>query len=192
MLRFPLMVFEDSSANAGPFSSEDFLNKLFPNFWSFLINLLALIVLFVVIFFLAYKPVKKFVKARQDYVEGNIRDSEAAKKEYEEKLEQSDALIDEAKKEANVIVDKARLDATAEALRIQEEAKKQAAKQIQDAEETIRLAEKKSRETLQEEIVNVAMDASKQVLGREVNEEDHKRLLDDFVRDVTGKDGHGE
>ena len=67
MLRFPLMVFEDSSANAGPFSSEDFLNKLFPNFWSFLINLLALIVLFVVIFFLAYMPVKKFVKARQDY-----------------------------------------------------------------------------------------------------------------------------
>ena len=192
MLRFPLTVFEDSSANAGPFSSEDFLNKLFPNFWSFLINLLALIVLFVVIFFLAYKPIKKFVKARQDYVEGNIRDSEAAKKEYEEKLKNSDALIDEAKKEADDIVNAARLDAAAEALRIQEEAQKQAAKKFDDAEEAIRLAEKKSREEIQKEIVNVAMDASKKVLGREVNEEDHQRLLDDFVRDVTGKAEHGE
>jgi len=192
MLRFLLPIFEDSAEGAAPFSSEDFLNKLFPNFWSFLINLGALIVLFLVIFFLAYKPVKKFVKARQDYIEGNIKDSEAAKKEYEEKLSESDKMKDDARKEADAIMDKARLDASAEALRIQEEAKKQAAKQIKDAEETIRLAEKKSREAIQEEIVNVAMDASKQVLGREVNEEDQKRLLDDFVRDVTGKDGHGE
>ena len=50
--------------SAPPFTAEDFLNKLFPNFWSLLINLLALIVLFVFLYKIAYKPVKKYLDAK--------------------------------------------------------------------------------------------------------------------------------
>ena len=50
-------------------SAKDFIEKLIPNFWSFLIQLLSLIVLIVVIIVFAYKPVKKILKTRQDYID---------------------------------------------------------------------------------------------------------------------------
>ena len=52
------------------------------------------------------------------------------------------------------------------------------------ADEEIALAREKARKDAKDEIVGVAIAASSQVLGREVNEEDEKRLLKDFVNDV--------
>ena len=93
--------------SAAPFTVEDFLDKLFPNFWSLLINLLALIVLFVFLYHIAYKPVKKYLDARKNYVEKNIRDSESSKAMYEKKVAESETMISEARKEAGDIINKA-------------------------------------------------------------------------------------
>ena len=60
-------------------NAKDFIEKLIPNFWSFLIQLLSLIVLIIVVIFVAYKPVKKILQKRQDYIVNNIRESEEAK-----------------------------------------------------------------------------------------------------------------
>jgi cbb3-type cytochrome oxidase subunit 3 len=79
-----------SSGSSTPFTAEDFINKLFPNGWSFLINFLAMIVLFIAVYFIAYKPVKKYVEARKDYVEHNLRDSERAKAINEAKAAEGD------------------------------------------------------------------------------------------------------
>lgn len=172
---------DDTSA---PFTPEDFLNKLFPNFWSWLINFLALIVLFVVVYFIAYKPIRNYVQARKDYVEHNLRDSEAAKEINERKAKESDKLIANAKLEANEIIQKAKEDASKQANIIVDEAKNEAIKKKNDADIAIKQAEEKSRIAIQEEIVNVAMDASKKMLGRNVDSDDNKRLLEDFVKDV--------
>ena len=48
-------------SSSAPFTPEDFLNLLIPNFWAFLIQLLALIVLITAIIFFAYKPDRKSV-----------------------------------------------------------------------------------------------------------------------------------
>ena len=49
-------------------------------------------------------------------------------------------------------------------------------------------AEAKSKKAIHDEIVNVAMDASKAVLGREVTSKDNAKLIDDFTSGVK-KDG---
>lgn len=174
--------------DSAPFTPEDFINKLFPNFWSWLINFLALIVLFVVVYFLAYKPIRKYVNARKDYVERNIKDSEAAKEINERKAKESDALIAEAKANANEIIKKAKADACKQADSIIDEAKKEAARKQVEADIAIKQAEEKSKVAMREEIVNVAMDASKKVLGREIDAKDSSRLISDFIDDL----GEGE
>jgi len=183
------MVMADSTGT--PFTPEDFLNKLFPNFWSFLINFLALIALFVVVYFIAYKPLRKLVQARKDYVDHNIHDSEEAKAINERKAKEADSLITSAKTEASGIIQKAKLDAVAKADEITTEAEKTAAQKQKDADIAIKQSEEKSRQALHAEIVNIAMDASKKVLGREVNDADNERLVNDFVKDVNDKQGKG-
>ena len=49
-----LTILEDASS--APFQPEDFLSKIFGNFWSLLINLLALLVLFLVLGWMFTQP----------------------------------------------------------------------------------------------------------------------------------------
>ena len=174
--------------SATPFTAKDFLDKLFPNFWSFLINFLALIVLFVFLYFIAYKPVKKYLEARKDYVEKNIRESETAKAAYERKVSESDKLIITARQEASGIIAKAKDDAGASAKAIVKEANEEAKARHKAADEAIVQAEEKARRAIHEEIVNVALDASKRVLGREVNRGDAAKLVDEFIDSVDEKE----
>ena len=57
-------------------TAQEFIDKLIPNFWSFLIQLLALVVLIIATIFLAYKPVKKMLAKRQNCIEENILEAE--------------------------------------------------------------------------------------------------------------------
>jgi len=170
-----------------PITNEDVLKKLFPNGWSFLINFLALIVLFVVVYFIAYKPVKRNIQARKDYIEHNLRDSEKAKAINERKAAESDALIADARVEGVAIVEKAKADASLAAKAIGDEAKEEAARKKRDADLAIVQAEEASKDKIRQEIVEVALQASEQVLGREVSKEDNAKLVDEFV-DKVGKD----
>jgi F-type H+-transporting ATPase subunit b len=173
-----------SSGSAAPFTTKDFLDKLFPNGWSFLINFLAMIVLFVAVYFIAYKPIKKYVDARKDYVEHNLRDSERAKQINEAKAAESEEIIANAKAEAAQIVAKGKADATTAGESIIQGAEKDAQERQKAADEAIKQAEEKSKRAIHDEIVNVALDASKQVLGREVNDEDNAKLVKDFAAGV--------
>src|SRR5574344_1535015 len=186
---FNQILFADSASSSeassdAPFTAGDFVNKLFPNGWSFLINFIAMIVLFVAVYFIAYKPVRKYLDARKDYVEHNLRDSERAKAINEAKVAEGDKIISEAKAEASTIVAKGKADALTAADAIIQSAEKDAQERQKAADEAIKQAEEKSRRAIHDEIVNVALDASKQVLGREVNEQDNAKLVKDFAEGV--------
>ena len=75
---FPLSsaVLLTSCQGEAPVNQDSFIAKLFPNPWDALAVFLAFIVLLLVVFFFAYKPVKKLIKQRGDYVEGKIKDAE--------------------------------------------------------------------------------------------------------------------
>jgi len=179
-----LQVLEGGDA---PFTTEDFLNKLFPNFWSFLINILALIVLFVLLYFIAYKPVRRYLKARADKVEGEMKDAAKAKAFHEGKAKEADALVSKAREEASEIVDKAREDASREADRIVQDGKKEAAEKLKAADQEIASAVIKAREGLHDEIVSLAIDASKEALGKSLNPETEASLIASFEDDVKEK-----
>ncbi|MCR4562515.1 MAG: ATP synthase F0 subunit B, partial [Bacilli bacterium] len=139
------------------------------------------------VYFVAYKRIKKYKDARKDYIERNIRDAEQAKRLHEGKAKEADAVIEEANKEALEIIAKAKLDASSSAEKIIEEADKEAAERLIHADEEIKKNEEKARAELHDEIVEIALEASRQVLGREVNEEDNRQLVDDFAKQIAKK-----
>ena len=183
MNHIPFAILEETSSST-PFTREDFLGKIFGNIWSLLINLLALVVLFVVLFLVAYKPVKKYVEKRKEYIEHNIHDAETAKKLYEQKAGEGEKIISDAQKEATEIVAKAEINAKKEANSIIADAAKEASRRQEAATEAIRQEEAASRKAIHDEIVNVALEASKELLGREISEEDNKKLIEEFAANI--------
>ena len=180
------LVLEDSAASANvPFTDEDFTKKLFPNgIWDFVIQISAFVVLLVVVFFIAYKPVKKMVAKRRAYVAGQIASAEEANRVAQEAAANKDVTIEEGKKEAGRIVAEARLEAQSEAARIIADAERSAAETKKQADIDIELAKEKSKADVYREIVDVAIAASSQVLSREVNDKDNERLVNEFLEDL--------
>ena len=152
-----------------------------------MINFVAMIVLFVAVYFIAYKPVKKYLAARQDYIEHNLRDAERAKAINESRMAEGESIIAEAKGQANQILVKAKSDAQTSGEAIIAKAEKEAWERQKAADEAIKQAEEKSRRAVHDEIVNVALDASKQILGREVNSEDNAKLVSNFADTVKNE-----
>lgn len=165
-------------------SSSDFTDKLIPNWVSFVVQLSALIVLIVVVVIFAYKPVKKIIKNRQDYIENNIKDSENSKAKWKENEIKSEENVLLSKKEAANIISEAKKQANIERDEIIKSTNLEIVKMKEDAKKDIARMEKAAEEEIRKEIVSVALDASKEILGREISEKDNARLVDEFIEEV--------
>lgn len=165
--------------------AQDFIDKLFPNGWQpVVVQLCAFLVLVVGAIFLFYKPVKKVLKARGDYVEEHMKSAEEADVAANEKLNQAAQTVQDSKKEARQIILNARKESEDEKEKILQEAEWQAQETKRQADQDIKRSQEKAREDVHREIVDVALEASKAILGREVKEQDHQRLVEDFIKDV--------
>ena len=164
--------------------AEDFTSKLIPNWISFVAQLGALIVLITVVIIFAYKPVKKIIKKRQDYIETNIREAEQSKATWQENELKSKEAVLASNKTAAEIISQAKVDALKEREEIIKQTELDVLKMKQDAEEDIVRMESDAQEAIRKEIVSVALDASKELLGREVSSKDNERLLEEFIEDV--------
>ena len=169
-------------------SSSDFTSKLIPNWPSFVAQLGALLVLILVVIVFAYKPVKKIVEKRQDYIEKNIKDAEEAKANWQENETKSKATVLASNRAAADIVAEAKKEAEQEKAKILEEASIEVEKMKKDAENDIARMEKEAEESIRQEMVSIALDASKELLGREVNSSDNSRLIEEFIEEVKKED----
>lgn len=163
---------------------DEFLDKLFPNPWDALAVFLAFIILLLVVFYFAYKPVKNLLKKRGDYVEGKIKDAEAKEAEATKLLENTNEEVKQKKIEAIEIVEKAKADATKEREAILDKARKE--KQIEVDRVKLEIAQEieASKDEIHREIVSVALDASSKVLQREVTKKDNEKLINNFIDDL--------
>lgn len=186
----PLAVAGLSSCSGEPFSSSDFIAKLFPNgYWDFLIQLVAFILLLIIVFFLGYKPLKKMVQRRKDAVNGMIEEAKQDRIVAKKAAMEADATREKGREDAEEILAKARAQAEFEREKLLAETAEEIARKRKRAEEDIEAARIASREEVKREIVDVAILASETLLGREVDDKDNRRLVSSFVDDVIGEEG---
>ena len=165
-------------------SSDDFTSKLIPNWVSFVTQVGALVVLVTVVLIFGYKPIKKIVTKRQDYIEQNIRDAEEAKATWQENERESEATVLASNRTAASIVAEARENALKERNKILEDTALEVEKMKIEAENDITRMEKEAEESIRKEMVSIALDASKELLSREVDSKDNTRLIEEFIEEV--------
>ena len=169
---------------SGELNSEAFLGKLIPNWISFVAQLGALLILILVVIIFGYKPIKKIVTKRQDYIESQIKDAEQSKATWQENELKSKETVLASTRTAADIVAEAKANAEIERTRILDETAQEVERMKKDAENDIARMEEEAQEQIKKEIVAVALDASKELLGREVSSKDNNRLLEEFIEDI--------
>ena len=165
-------------------NAEAFTKKLIPNWTSFVVQLAALVVLILVVIIFGYKPIKKIIKKRQDHIENEIKEAEKSKATWQENELKSKETVLASTRTAADIVAEAKSNAEIERNKILEQAALDVEKMKKDAENDIARMEVEAQEKIKKEMVSVALDASKELLGREVTSEDNTRLLEQFIEEV--------
>ena len=154
------------------------------NIWQILISLANLVILFLLVKKLFYKPVKRTLKAREDEI--NLHYSAA--KEAEDKAVKSKQQYEEALSGAAAEADGIIKDAAEKAKRrsdtIIDEAEQKAQRIVRQAEQDAALERSKATDSIKREIVEVSSALSSKLIEREINVDDHKALIDSFIEEI--------
>jgi F-type H+-transporting ATPase subunit b len=134
---------------------------------------------------IAWKPILGALSQR----EMSIRDSLQAAEEAIKKAEKISADNQKALREAEAIAQKIRKDAIAEAELVRteriEKAKEEASTLLSQARTTIEAEKKRALEDLRNEVADLAIRAAKVVLDAELDAEKNKKLVDNFIKDLS-------
>lgn len=151
-----------------------------------IINIINIIILFVIVRGLAYKPVKKFLDARKERVAKELSDAAAAKQNAEEEALKYKELTEKSKAEGTEIINEAERTAKQSAAEIIASAKQSAAEITEKARENAKREREAQVASMKDEIAELAFDISRQVLSREVTDEDNMRIADSFFEKYQG------
>lgn len=164
------------------------LDVISVNLWQIVISLSNLILLFLLVKKFLFGPVEKMLQKRQDYIDERYEEADEAKRQAEEdkamwsdKLKSADAQADEIIKSAS---DSAKINGD----KIISDAKERANVIVKQAEEKAQLEMDNARESIKKEIVDVSSLLAEKLIGREINSDDHRELIDDFIDKIGESD----
>ena len=160
------------------------------NLWQIVVSLLNLVILFLIIKKFLYQPVKNVLKSRQDKIdEKNNQANEYLSQAEQSKIE-LEAKLNDAENKADEILNEATLNATRRKEKIIAEARDEADAIIRQAKTNAELEMKKAESDIKSQIVDVSFELSKKIIEREINKEDHHKLIDSFIEQIG--DGNEE
>lgn len=151
-----------------------------------IINIINIIILFVIVRGLAYKPVKKFLDARKERIAKELSEASAARQTAEEEALKYKELIEKSKAQSTELINEAERTAKENAAEIIETAKQKAAEITEKARENAEKERVTQIAAMKGEITEIAFDISRQVLSREVTDEDNMLIADEFFKRYQG------
>ena len=166
--------------------SQDIINV---NIWLILISLCNLVILFLILKKFLFKPVKKILDERQSEYDAKFAEAEdklAEANEVKKRLDQKYSVADD---EVDRIIREAKDNAQRRGDFIVAEAKDKAGIIVKNAEAEADLRIRKADESIKNEIADVSVEIAEKIIGREVSEEDHRRLMNDFIDNIGEDDG---
>ena len=152
--------------------------------WTFLAQICNLMIQLVIFKKFLLKPIKQVIADRKAKADSEIADAKKLREEAEAMKAEYEQNLQNARTEANQIVTSAQKTATARGEEIVGEARAQAAALKQKAEADIAQERKKAVNEVKDEIGGIAMEIASKVVEREIREEDHRDLIDEFIKNV--------
>ncbi len=136
--------------------------------------------LLAVVYYLLYKPVKKFLKKREDKIASQLDHANLREKQALDLLEARKKQLEGASQEVAELVRVGEKRGKARADEIMALAQEEARRVADKAKAHVESMEANAQLELYEKAASLSVDIAKMVLEREVTIEDHKRLLEEF------------
>ena len=152
--------------------------------WTFVAQICNLFIQVYLIKRFLFKPVNEMLEKRKALADVQIREAEKAKADADAIKTEYEQNMKEAKEKANEILTTAQRTAALQSEEVLKEAASQAAALKSKAESDIAQEKRKAVNEIKDEIGGMAVEIAGKVIEREISEEDHTKLIDEFIANV--------
>ena len=150
----------------------------------FVWTILTFLLLLFVLAKFAWKPLLKMLNDREELIRSSLEDAEKAKKKLERLNAEGEAIINQARSEAQSILSEGK----AAAAKLKDEtldvAKEQAKQIASEAEKQINIEKDKAIAEIKSEVVNLSMSIAEKLINKNISPEDNKALIDESLSSV--------
>ena len=152
--------------------------------WTFIAQIINLFIQMFLIKKFLFKPINDILEKRKNLADKTIREAREAQEEADSLKSQYEDSLTNAHAEAAKIVSDAQKEAQNKADALVKEAQEEANGIKARAAADIEQEKKKAINEAKDEIGGLAMDIAGKVVEKEINEADHKKLIEDFISGV--------
>ena len=152
--------------------------------WTVIAQILNLFLQMYLIKRFLFKPINEILEKRKKMADEVLTDARAAKDEAEKLRDEYEQGMSKARAAATQIVRSAQKQAQVQADKVVKEAQDKADAIKAKAEADIAQDRKKALNEVKDEIGGLAMEIAGKGVSKEIREEDHKDLIDEFIQNV--------
>ena len=132
----------------------------------------------------AFPKLREAVEAREKQIQSDLEAAERAKQEAQQEKEQYQKQIADARGEANRIVEEARQQAESVRKDLVAKAEEEAKQIVARAQEGIEAERSRALGDLKATVTDLSIELAEKVVGRSLDAQSHKDLVDAYIRDV--------
>ena len=150
----------------------------------FVWTILTFLLLLTVLAKFAWKPLLKMLKDREDLIRSSLEDAEKAREKLERLNAEGEAIINQARSEAQSILSEGKAIAAKLKDETLDVAKVQAKKIAREAEKQINIEKDKAIAEIKSEVVNLSISIAEKLINKNISPEDNKALIDESLSNI--------
>ena len=158
------------------------------NFWTMIFAWCNLLILYIVLKKVLFKPIKSMIDSRQKEVDDMYSSAEEAERHAHELEAEYTEKLSLAKEESEEIVRNAQRRAILREEEIIKEAEATAERIIERAGEEIELERRRAVNDIKDEVSSMAISIAEAVIERDISEDEHRELIDSFIAEMGDKE----
>ncbi len=160
---------------------------LFNMLKTFIIQLLATLVLFLIVRFFFWNKITKMIETRKAKIDQSLKEKAEAEDALDKTLQEAKNVKLSAKQEATSIINDAKKQSQIEANAILNEAHEQIAKDTQEALALVDEKRKEMEASIKDEIVDVAIVMAEKIVEHEVDKKENSEIIKQTLSTLDDK-----
>jgi F-type H+-transporting ATPase subunit b len=147
-------------------------------------TVLAFLVTLYVLRKYAFGPIQQTIDERRERIRRSIEEAEEARNEARRLLQEHRELLAEARGQGEQILVEARKVADAQRQRVKEETEADRQRRLEETKRQIEAETHRALQQIRAEVAELTLLATTKVTGKVLDDEDHRRLIEDAVGDL--------
>jgi F-type H+-transporting ATPase subunit b len=147
-------------------------------------TLICFLITFLVLRKFAFGPIQQIIDKRRERIAEALREADNARDEARKLLEEHRSLMQQARSQAEEILTEARRVAESQRERVRKETEEDRQRRLEETKRQIEAETQRALGLIRSEVAELTLIATQKVTGKVLEDEDHRRLIDDAIKDL--------